>query len=219
MSNKMQFAMATLLIMFCNSAYASDVYIEQAGSNATIDITQTGTSNTVGSSVQASTISGDSVDVDVVQTGDSNVLDIATSMATDTVIDLETTGSNNETVIEISGTGNSVTADVTGDSNLISVCGTNDTAGGITLEQGGGGLAGCVTDVSVNDTTNDVVVIGDTNTLNFELDSFNAFNTIKMGENVNSSFNTVNLTQTGADTMTVDMTIDGDSNSINILQE
>ena len=221
--NNRLYIMATLLIMIGNGSYASDIYIEQAGSNATIDITQTGTGNTVGSSINMTTLSGDGVDVDIVQTGDSNAIDIATSGATDTIINLNTTGSNNETVMGITGSGNSFTSSVSGDNNLISVCGTNDSANVSIVEGGGlengGSLAGCVTDVSVNDTTTELVVVGDTNVVNFELDSFGANNTIKMCEQVPSNFNMLNLTQTGADTMTVDMTIDGDSNLINILQE
>ena len=51
----------TILILLgfwsCGTGYASDVYITQAGSNTTIDITQTGDGNTVGTSSTSSTFS------------------------------------------------------------------------------------------------------------------------------------------------------------------
>ena len=86
-------------------AFASDVYIDQAGSSSTIDITQTGNGNLVGNSTTATTLTGDSQDIDVTQTGDSNKTDISTaSGSNDTTIAIVNTGDSNETVVGIAST-------------------------------------------------------------------------------------------------------------------
>ena len=52
-----------VLTAFALPAFASDVYIDQAGSGSTIDITQTGDGNKVGNSTTATTLTGDSQDI------------------------------------------------------------------------------------------------------------------------------------------------------------
>jgi hypothetical protein len=56
-------------LLGATAVWASDVYIDQAGSTTTIDIVQTGDNNTVGNSTTASTIIGDNSDIDLTQTG------------------------------------------------------------------------------------------------------------------------------------------------------
>ena len=96
----------TIGILTCAlPAFASDVYIDQAGSSSTIDITQTGNGNLVGNSTTATTLTGDSQDIDVTQTGDSNKTDISTaSGSNDTTIAIVNTGDSNETVVGIAST-------------------------------------------------------------------------------------------------------------------
>ena len=65
-----------LLSAITAPAFASDVYIDQAGSGTTIDITQDGNGNTVGNSTTATTLTGDSQDIDITQTGNTNKVDI-----------------------------------------------------------------------------------------------------------------------------------------------
>ena len=62
MSNKINKISLALLVSLLGTTavWASDVYIDQAGSTTTIDIVQTGSGNTIGSSGTASTIIGQS---------------------------------------------------------------------------------------------------------------------------------------------------------------
>ena len=60
-------------------ANAADVYIEQVGSSSTIDITQTGDGNRVGSSSDSASIYGTGSDVDIIQNGSNNELDLETT--------------------------------------------------------------------------------------------------------------------------------------------
>ena len=89
-----------LLSAITAPAFASDVYIDQAGSGTTIDITQDGNGNTVGNSTTATTLTGDSQDIDITQTGNTNKVDISTaSGSNDTTIAITNTGDSNETVV------------------------------------------------------------------------------------------------------------------------
>ena len=100
--NKISLALLVSLLG-ATSVWASDVYIDQAGSTTTIDITQTGSGNTVGNSTTASTIIGSNTDIDVTQTGDSNAADIETATgASDTKIDYTATGGSNILDVDIS---------------------------------------------------------------------------------------------------------------------
>ena len=114
------------------AAWASDVYIDQAGSTTTIDIVQTGAGNTVGSSGTASTIIGDNTVIDIKQVGANNTADIETATgASGTSITYEATGGTNtldavsdQNIVNLSQSGSGVpvvTLNVDGDSNAVNI--------------------------------------------------------------------------------------------------
>jgi hypothetical protein len=216
MSNRINKISLALLVSLLGTtaAWASDVYIDQAGSTTTIDITQTGSGNTVGSSGTASTIIGSNTDIDVTQTGASNTADIETATgASDTKIDYTATGGSNILDVDIStATDTTVTAVITGDSNELTVCGT------LATDASSVASATCATEVSANTTTTNVAVTGDSNKIAAGLDSAGAVNNITLGANTVSDYNVVNLKQTGTDTPVVTLNVDGSSNAVNITQ-
>ena len=216
MSNRINKISLALLVSLLGTtaAWASDVYIDQAGSTTTIDITQTGSGNTVGSSGTASTIIGSNTDIDVTQTGASNTADIETATgASDTKIDYTATGGSNILDVDIStATDTTVTAVITGDSNELTVCGT------LATDASSVSSATCATEVSANTTTTNVAVTGDSNKIAAGLDSAGAVNNITLGANTVSDYNVVNLKQTGTDTPVVTLNVDGSSNAVNITQ-
>lgn len=193
---------------------ASDVYIDQAGSTTTIDIVQTGSDNTVGNSTTASTIIGSNSDIDITQTGASNTADIETATgASDTKIDYTATGGSNVLDVDIStATDTTVTATITGDSNELTVCGTLATVATAAAS------ATCATEVSSNTTTTNVAITGDSNKIAAGLGSASAVNNITIGATVSSSYNVVNLKQTGTDVPVVTLNINGATNAVNITQ-
>ena len=211
--NKISLALLVSLLG-ATSVWASDVYIDQAGSTTTIDITQTGSGNTVGNSTTASTIIGSNTDIDVTQTGDSNTADIETATgASDTKIDYTATGGSNILDVDIStATDTTVTAVITGDSNELTVCGT------LATDASSVASATCATEVSANTTTTNVAVTGDGNKIAAGLDSASAVNNITIGANTVSDYNVVNLKQTGTDVPVVTLNVDGSSNAVNITQ-
>ena len=194
--------------------WASDVYIDQAGSTTTIDITQTGAGNTVGSSGTASTIIGDNTDIDVTQTGANNTADIETAVgASGTKIDYTATGGSNVLDVDIAAaTDTTVTAIITGDSNELTVCGT------LATDASSVASATCATEISANTTTTNIAITGDSNKIAAGLDAAGAVNNITVGANAVSDFNVINLSQGGTDTPVVTLNVDGDSNAVNITQ-
>jgi len=213
--NLISVAVMFAILTITGTAKASEVYIEQAGSNTTIDITQTGTGNRVGSQGTPSTFGGDSLNIDIIQNGSGNQADIQLVTATSTVVNYSATGDTNILDVSVNGgTGNSLTAVIDGDSNRLTMCATNDGAG-----TPAGATAACSTGISVNNTINVVNITGNSNTVNLELASADATNTINIGQNTPSNNNVVNLTQTGLDNHTVNLAIDGNTNKVNILQQ
>jgi hypothetical protein len=196
------------------SALASEVYIEQAGSSSTFNITQSNGNNRVGSVNTPSVFSGSSILVDIVQNGTLNEADLSVLTATDTVIDYTATGNSNILEVEIANSGNSLTVVKTGDANRVTMCGTNNGAGAVA-----GATAACTSAVGVVDTTNVINITGDSNSVNLALASANASNTINIGQNTISDNNVVNITQSGAGVHTTAITIDGNTNLVNVTQQ
>jgi hypothetical protein len=216
MSNKNLLAILTVgMLLVGGKAMASDVYIDQAGSTSTIDITQTGDTNRVGSAGTASTITGDGTNLDIVQTGDGNTADIAMSTGTSgTTLDYKAIGGTNVLNVEIDGaSGTTATITKTGDSNEVTVCGV------IGTPASSGTSATCTSGVQANDTTTTLSITGSNNQVALGLDAANAVNTITVGGNVTSSNNIINLSQTGADIPVVTLNVDGNTNAINITQQ
>ena len=198
------------------TVWASDVYIDQAGSTTTIDITQTGDGNTVGSSGTASTITGDTTDVDITQTGSGNAADIKMSVGTSgSTVNYTATGGSNILNVEIDGAADTkLTTTIAGDSNEITLCGTLGTNASLA-----GVSATCATGVQANTTTNNIAITGDGNKVAMGADAASAVNNITIGGNVTSNDNVINLLQTGSDVPNVTLNVDGSTNAINITQQ
>jgi len=127
------------LILFAGVAFAADnsIYIDQSGSNSTIDVTQTGTGNVVrgiqGVGTSNSTpakMTGDASAVDIQQVGSDNVLNLGFTVTTAAGmgygIDLTyyVTGNNGTATFNINNAGTGTAA-----SNLIDVRQTGNSAG------------------------------------------------------------------------------------------
>jgi hypothetical protein len=208
--------------MLSSGAMANDVYIEQAGDTSTFNITQSGTGgNRVGSAGTPSTFSGNTQTIDIVQAGQGNQADLTVNGGT-TAINYSATGDLNELKVEIDGgTGNTFNIAKVGDNNRVTVCGTNNV--GVSGQTGA--TAGCTAGVAVNDTLNTVNVNGDSNKVNLALASADAVNTINIGHNSQgvagtaSSGNIVNVTQSSIGIPTTNITVNGDTNTINVKQQ
>lgn len=230
MSTKINLLMIGL-VLIGTTAYASEVYIDQAGSSTTINITQTGTSNIVGGDGSTSTqavVDGTGIGLDITQTGDNNVAEINLNTATSTDLEYTATGSDNLVDVYVNGgSSNIATFNVTGDSNEVTLCGTNGAAnfGAITstVSNGVTTTAGttCSTGVASNGNTNTGTIYGDYNLLNIEQGAGvgGSTNTVTIGTALSAGDNNVvNITQDNLEANTVTLTVDGSSNVVNILQ-
>ena len=196
--------------MVSTGALASDVYVDQAGDTGTFNITQSNGVNRVGTVSTPSVFSGNNITVDIIQNGTMNEADIQALSATDTIINYNAQGGSNTLEIEIGNSGNELNVAKTGDSNRVTMCGTMS---------GTGVSATCATAVGVVDTTNNINITGDSNTVNLALASANAINNIDIGQTTPSNDNTVNLVQSGNGVHNVGLVINGDTNLVNITQQ
>ena len=201
--------------MFAGSVVqASEVYIDQAGDTGTFNITQSNGSNRVGSANTPSVFSGNSILVDIIQNGTLNEADLSVITATDTVIDYTAIGGSNILEIDIANSGNSLTVLKEGDGNRLTMCGTNSGTG-----TPAGASASCTSSVGVVDTVNTANIKGDRNSVNLALASANANNTVNIGQTTPSDDNVVNITQSGAGVHTTAITINGNTNLVNVTQQ
>lgn len=218
-----QITIAVLLGVSATASLASEVYIDQAGSTTTINVTQTGTTNILSGDLNTTDpaiVSGDGIGLDITQTGDYNEAAVKLNTATSADVDYTATGSNNIFDVYVNGgSSNIVTATVTGDANRISVCGTNDgTANAIVAGVSTSGPA-CSTGISANNVTNTITINGDTNIVNAEIASLaGTTNTVNIGGTTISNNNIVNIEQTNVDVNIVDVAVDGSTNVVNIIQ-
>jgi hypothetical protein len=193
-----------------SGAQASDVYVDQAGDTGTFNITQSNGVNRVGTVNTPSVFSGNNITVDIIQNGTMNEADIQAISATDTVINYNAQGGSNTLEIEIGNSGNELNVVKNGDGNRVTMCGTLS---------GTGASATCATAVGVVDTTNNINITGDSNTVNLALASANAINNIDIGQTTPSSDNVVNIVQSGNGVHNVGLVVNGDTNLVNITQQ
>lgn len=212
-------------IFYTGNAYAAGVYIDQAGSSSTIDITQTGSSNEVTGDDDTTTkaqISGSSMDIDIDQIGNNNEAEVNLSTAGSTTLDADFNGDSNQFDIMVNGgTGGTHTVNVDGDGNDVTICGTNN---GGTMSTSGSTATGtsCSTGISANDVTNTLNAFGDYNIVNIEQGAGTAdsTNTITIGTSLaDSNNNLVNIEQDNTEENTITMDIEGASNIVNIIQD
>ena len=200
-------------LAFYGTAYANDVYIDQAGSSSNIDITQTGSGNRVGSSSERTTILGTGGDdIDITQTGSSNEIDIETgSAASSQNIDIVQDGSNNIVDINMGSVADAeIDLNIDGDSNTVGICGT------LTTAAGAGTAAACDADMAQDDFGVDVDIVGNGNQIGIARSSVGTAGVTEVTLDVTGASNYVNVVQETAGI--VNMTIDGSSNGINITQ-
>jgi hypothetical protein len=193
-----------------SGAQASDVYVDQAGDTGTFNITQSNGVNRVGTISTPSVFSGNNILVDIIQNGTGNEADIQATSATDTIINYDAQGGSNILEIEIANSGNELNVVKDGDDNKVTMCGTRT---------GTGASATCATAVGVVDTTNNINITGDNNTVNLALASANAINNIDIGQISSSNDNVVNITQSGNELHKIGLVINGDTNLVNITQQ
>jgi hypothetical protein len=196
----------TIAVGLSGPIFASEVYIDQAGSSTNINILQQNGNNRVNTETDPMIVNGDDINVEIVQDGDGNVAEIyIQGNANDTNFEYRVEGDLNEILANINGgTDNNFVAAIVGNDNIITLCKdlVNGTCNGI--------------EVNFTDTT--LNLNGNNNEINFALDAANSVNVFNIGQNTPSDFNIVNLTQTTSVGHIAIVTMDGSFNTVDIVQ-
>lgn len=227
-----------VVMMSLGLAFAADnsIYIDQTGSNSTIDITQTGAGNvlrgiqgTGTSNATPANMTGDASIVDIRQIGQDNTLNIGYSVTTATDfgygIDLTyyVTGNNGTATFNINNSNEATAAsnliDVKqiGNSAMVNLLMTGD-KNSFTATTDGGANNSILSTINANETINNISMTGGgNNTLTQTITSNKATNNITT---VGAS-NSITMSQTGVagtngHSATVDIT--GSSNTMSITQ-
>ncbi len=195
-----------LLSLLSSPVFAAEVYIDQAGGAATVDILQENGMNRVNAESDPAILSGDDIILNILQSGDLNTADLYFDQnANSTDFSYYATGSFNEILASIfGGVNNYFLTTITGDTNIVTACKNLYTT--------------TCNGVIVNNTQNTLTLVGNNNEINYALDSGDAINNINIGSTVPSDFNVINLTQTGAGEHMATITIDGNNNLVDLVQ-
>jgi hypothetical protein len=195
-----------LLSLLSSPVFAAEVYIDQAGGAATVDILQENGMNRVNAESDPALLSGDDIILNILQSGDLNTADLYFDQnANSTDFSYYATGSFNEILaIIFGGVNNYFLTTITGDTNIVTACKNLYTT--------------TCNGVIVNNTQNTLTLVGNNNEINYALDSGDAINNINIGSTVPSDFNVINLTQTGAGEHMATITIDGNNNLVDLVQ-
>ncbi len=202
-----KFLMLTAFIsVIASPSLGSEVYIDQAGNSTNVNVLQQNGNNRINTDAAPMIVNGDDINVELVQDGDGNVAEIYIQVsANDTNYEYRVEGDLNEILSNINGgVDNNFVAAVIGNDNTITLCKDyiNSTCNGIQVN---------LTDTTLN-------LTGNNNEINFALDGAEATNIFNVGQTTPSDFNVINLTQTTSVGHIVHVDIDGDTNTVDIVQ-
>lgn len=202
-----KFLMLTAFMsVIASPSIASEVYIDQAGNSTNVNVLQQNGNNRINTEAAPMIVNGNDINVEIVQDGDGNVAEIYIQVsANDTNYEYRVEGDLNEVLSNISGgVDNNFVAAVIGNDNTITLCKDyiNSTCNGIQVN---------LTDTTLN-------LTGNNNQINFALDGAEATNIFNVGQTTPSDFNVINLTQTTSVGHIVHVDIDGDTNTVDIVQ-
>ena len=197
---------SALMIGIAIPSFASEVYIDQAGNSTNVNILQQNGNNRINSEAAPMIVNGNDINVEIVQDGNGNVADILIQVsANDTNYEYRVEGDLNEVLSNINGgVDNNFVAAVIGNDN--------------TITQYQEYINGNCIGIQVNLTDTTLNLTGNNNQINFALDAAEATNVFNVGQTSPSDFNVINLTQTTSSGHIVNVDIDGDTNTVDIVQ-
>lgn len=201
----MKFAKALFIMSLMTSslAYAqsttNSIFIDQVGNGSTINITQKGQNNRIGSEQNRVVIEGNNQTITSVQEGNGNLIQGSIQQADNLNIDSTVTGDNNTVTYDMgdaaSVSGSTKTLAVTGDSN------------NLTFNQG--------TASSATGATQNITFTGDTNTYTSTINTDDVVNDVT----VTGDGNTIAMTQNGTAGKNVEMVLSGSTNNVTVNQK
>mgnify|MGYP006295280085 CR=1 FL=1 len=212
--------------LFASVANAQNsVYIDQIGSNSTINVTQTGTDNQLGNTTNKTVLYGNNQAVTITQIGSYNTSAI-NAQGNNLTLTSNVTGDSNTVNVSCGATGGAgaacndaaITATATGDTNVISVTGQG------AKQTIGASLTGNYNTATVNSNTTNMngatatvtQTGGDSNTINISQNGPAGLNGFSATVEVTGGSNNIGVTQTGTVDSTVNVKSVGSNNSITV---
>lgn len=226
------------VMAFTGVLYANDIYITQVGDTLDLDITQDGADNKVGTSTTDATLNGDGMTFSITQTGSyntiaavikgstytgtwaftgsSNIVDMDCSSAAagscDTVtLNITNTGDSNSYEFDIGEVGDAdnsvINFTTTGDNSIINTTIDGQSAALTVVMNNSASLA------TTSAASNEGNAITTTQTGNGD----SVGHTIAL--DVTGGGGTIDITQSGVNDNIVDLTLDGDSFDVDIIQQ
>jgi len=176
------------------------IYVTQSGGSSalTMNLTQTGNSNVIGTNNARVSLTGTGMTVDVDQIGDSNVIAATVAQSNSTSFTLRSVGDSNTQTLAVGATGDAQGSDfdfaAVGDSNVL------------VYTQGAAATA--------TSADTDIVIAGTSNNLNIVTEVVGGTNNI----DIDGDGNDWDSTQTGNANHSITAEISGSTNNIDISQ-
>ena len=216
--------LAILTLIAATALANNEIYLEQEGNTGTFNITQVGSSNTIGESTDISVIKGDDSIFNISQIGNANDLDINYD-GDDATFDLYIEGNGNTQDIDIIGDANDIDNVILGDSNSLTISkdAATDDASNISSQVFNNYIIGNnnALDFYLNDNisaTVDVTIAGSSNSLTSIQEGGNTGLGHSKTVQLQGSGNTIDLVQSGTENQTLELTHYGNDSTFTIIQ-
>ena len=208
----------TFLVMFQYAHAASNsIFMDQIGDGAVIGVTQTGSSNELGTVSNRSSFSGTNNTVTVTQIGNQNSQKV--NMTGDGYTLLSTiNGNTNQVDIECTScTASNITTTVTGSGNLVTIVNENLNNTALTIESDNN-TVGLTNNTSSVAGVNNVINISGGNGNQLSVDQTGVASTLghKLDLAIVGALNNIIIGQGGAVDSKINSTINGSSNTLTI---
>ena len=203
---------------------SNEIYLDQIGSAGIFNISQIGSANNLGEGTNRSRIEGEEVVFNVATIGNENLIDID-SIGNEEVVNLELQGDANEFILALDGDKNEVNAFVAGDSNNVLIAGNEDDTQKATVNNGLINLniegASNSVDLLLFDTSytfTDYHIAGSLNEISSYQEGHGGLIGHSQLVDVFGSSNSLLISQVGAESQFIELSILGNENAYQIFQ-
>jgi len=203
---------------------SNEIYLDQIGSAGIFNISQIGSANNLGEGTNRSRIEGEEVVFNIGTIGNENLIDID-SIGNEELVNIELQGDANEFILALEGDKNEVNAFVAGDSNNVLIAGNEEDTQKATVNNGLINLnvegASNSVDLLLFDTSytfTDYHIAGSLNEISSYQEGHGGLIGHSQLVDVFGSSNSLLVSQVGAESQFIELSILGNENAYQIFQ-
>tara|TARA_R110000824_G_scaffold119346_6_gene273413 strand:- start:13209 stop:13988 length:780 start_codon:yes stop_codon:yes gene_type:complete len=203
---------------------SNEIYLDQIGSAGIFNISQIGSANNLGEGTNRSRIEGEEVIFNIATIGNENLIDID-SIGNEEIVNLELQGDANEFILALEGDKNEINAFVAGDSNNVLIAGNEDDTQKATVHNGLINLniegASNAVDLLLFDTSytfTDYHIAGSLNEVSSYQEGHGGLIGHSQLVDIFGSSNSLLVSQVGAESQFIELSILGNENAYQIFQ-